>query len=162
LERGMFDLVIFDESSQLAVERALPSLYRGKRVLIAGDEKQLRPFDLFQTRETEEELDEVTEAESLLVLSMRIMTPRYLSWHYRSKYQELIDFSNHAFYMQPRNLGNVQRRFERARDFVRVTGHGRRGPTRRRRRWLIVHWLYLRRGQEDALVSVIAQRAAAR
>ncbi len=106
LERGLFDLVIFDEASQLAVERALPAIYRGKRSVIAGDEKQLRPFDLFQIREDEddeEETDSVTEAESLLVLAMRIFTPRYLSWHYRSKFQELIDFSNHAFYE-----GNLQ------------------------------------------------------
>ena len=106
LERGLFDVVIFDEASQLAVERALPAIYRGKRTVIAGDEKQLRPFDLFQIREDEDEAaepDAVTEAESLLVLSMRVFTPRYLSWHYRSKFQELIDFSNHAFYE-----GNLQ------------------------------------------------------
>ncbi|MDD1770522.1 MAG: DUF4011 domain-containing protein, partial [Methanomassiliicoccales archaeon] len=98
LTKGLFDLVVFDESSQLAVERSLPAIYRGRRIVIAGDEKQLRPFDLFRSKDEEEELDEVTEAESLLVLAMRIFTPRYLSWHYRSRYQELIDFSNHAFY----------------------------------------------------------------
>ncbi len=145
LQRGMFDLVIFDESSQLAVERALPSLYRGKRVLIAGDEKQLRPFDLFQTREGEEELDEVTESESLLVLSMRMMTPRYLSWHYRSKYQELIDFSNHAFYEGNLEISaNVQRRFESAPiDFVRVEGtwEDRSNPKEAEKVVDIVHWL---------------------
>jgi very-short-patch-repair endonuclease len=145
LQRGMFDLVIFDESSQLAVERALPSLYRGKRVLIAGDEKQLRPFDLFQTREGDEELDEVTEAESLLVLSMRIMTPRYLSWHYRSKYQELIDFSNHAFYDGNLEISaNVQRRFESAPiDFVRVDGvwEERTNPKEAEKVVDVVNWL---------------------
>jgi len=102
LDRRFFDLVIFDEASQLAVERGLPSIYLGKRVLIAGDEMQLRPFDLFRLRddseEPDEEADDVVEAESLLVLSMRLFPARYLSWHYRSKYQELIDFSNHAFY----------------------------------------------------------------
>ncbi|HUL39743.1 MAG TPA: AAA domain-containing protein, partial [Methanomassiliicoccales archaeon] len=145
LQRGMFDLVVFDESSQLAVERALPSLYRGKRALIAGDEKQLRPFDLFQTREGDEELDEVTEAESLLVLSMRIMTPRYLSWHYRSKYQELIDFSNHAFYDGNLEISaNVQRRFESAPiDFVRVEGawQDRTNPIEAEKVVDVVHWL---------------------
>ena len=124
LQRGLFDLVIFDESSQLAVERSLPALYRGKRVLVGGDEKQLRPFDLFQTRDGEEEVDEVTEAESLLVLGMRVLTPRYLSWHYRSKYQELIDFSNHAFYDGNLEIAaNVQRKFDLAPiDFVRCEG----------------------------------------
>ena len=124
LKRGLFDLVIFDESSQLAVERALPSIYRGKRVVIAGDEKQLRPFDLFHSKDDDEQLDEVTEAESLLVLSMRIFTPRYLSWHYRSRYQELIDFSNHAFYDGNLEIAaNVQRTFPMPPiEFVRVPG----------------------------------------
>lgn len=101
LDRGMFDVVIFDEASQLAIERGLPAMHRGKRVVIAGDEKQLRPFDLFRlaTDEEEEDLDEDTKAaESLLQLARATYTPRYLSWHYRSRYQELIDFSNHAYY----------------------------------------------------------------
>ncbi|HWY29086.1 MAG TPA: AAA domain-containing protein, partial [Candidatus Sulfotelmatobacter sp.] len=97
---GMFDLVVFDEASQLAVERSLPTLYRAKRVVIAGDEKQLRPFDIFQIKENEEdeEIPESLSTESLLMLAKRIFGFRYLLWHYRSKYQELIDFSNHAFY----------------------------------------------------------------
>lgn len=135
LQRGLFDLVVFDESSQLAVERSLPAVYRGKRVLIAGDEKQLRPFDLFQLREDEGEVeaqDEVTEAESLLVLAMRTFTPRYLNWHYRSKYQELIDFSNHAFYDGNLQIAaNVQRVLDEPPiEFVRCKGtwEDRRNP----------------------------------
>jgi len=124
LTRGLFDLVVFDESSQLAVERALPCIYRGKRIVIAGDEKQLRPFDLFRSKDEDEELDEVTEAESLLVLSMRVFTPRYLSWHYRSRFQELIDFSNHAFYDGNLEIAaNVQRTFPVPPiEYVRVKG----------------------------------------
>ncbi len=124
LTKGLFDLVVFDESSQLAVERSLPAVYRGKRVVIAGDEKQLRPFDLFMSKDEDEELDEVTEAESLLVLAMRIFTPRYLSWHYRSRYQELIDFSNHAFYDGNLEIAaNVDRTFPAPPiEFVRVNG----------------------------------------
>lgn len=99
LEKGLFDLIIYDEASQCAVEDALPSLYRGKRIIIAGDEKQLRPFDLFQIKEEyESEEDESLTSESLFVLAKRIYGFRYLNWHYRSKYQDLIDFSNHAFY----------------------------------------------------------------
>jgi very-short-patch-repair endonuclease len=124
LTKGLFDLVVFDESSQLAVERSLPAIYRGRRVVIAGDEKQLRPFDLFRSKDDEEELDEVTEAESLLVLAMRVFTPRYLSWHYRSRYQELIDFSNHAFYDGNLEIAaNVDRSFPAPPiEFVRVNG----------------------------------------
>ncbi|MCU0862121.1 MAG: DNA2/NAM7 family helicase, partial [Methanomassiliicoccales archaeon] len=158
LQRGMFDLVVFDESSQLAVERALPSLYRGRRALIAGDEKQLRPFDLFQTRDEDEELDEVTEAESLLVLGMRILTPRYLSWHYRSKYQELIDFSNHAFYDGNLEIAaNVQRRFDSAPiDFVRVDGRWeeRRNPVEAEKVVDVAHWLLSEGEQKGRMPSV--------
>jgi very-short-patch-repair endonuclease len=102
LRRNLFDYVIFDEASQSAVERSLTSLYRGSHIVIMGDEKQLRPFDLFRTKDDEDDEDEIIDdtmlSESLLVLSKRIYGHRYLAWHYRSKYQELIDFSNHAFY----------------------------------------------------------------
>ena len=99
LKRNLFDLVIVDEASQLAVERALPFLYRAKSVVIAGDEKQLQPFDLFQLNEGEEDEDEdITEEKSLLDLAIVQSEPIQLAWHYRSKYQDLINFSNHAFY----------------------------------------------------------------
>ena len=101
LEQNMFDIVIVDEASQLAVERALPFLYRGEKIIIAGDEKQLKPHDLFQIKEEDsedEEYDDISDIESLLVLSKRRHTSTTLQWHYRSKWQELIDFSNHAFY----------------------------------------------------------------
>lgn len=102
LNRNLFDFIIFDEASQSAVERSLPSLYRGGNIVIMGDEKQLRPFDLFRVRDDDDSLEELVDetmlSESLLVLAKRIYGNRYLAWHYRSKYQELIDFSNHAFY----------------------------------------------------------------
>ena len=105
LKRGLFDLAIVDEASQLAMERAIPFLYRAKRAVIAGDEKQLPPFDLFQARadgaaerggadETERRHDE----RSLLDLARVGHTALGLAWHYRSRYPALIDFSNHAFY----------------------------------------------------------------
>lgn len=107
LKREMFDLVIVDEASQLAMERTIPFLYRGKRAVIAGDEKQLQPFDLFQTRadgEEDEEDAEATETDrrygekSLLDLARVKHMTTNLAWHYRSRHQGLIDFSNHAFY----------------------------------------------------------------
>ena len=100
LERGLFDLVIVDEASQLAVERAIPFLYRAGRVVIAGDEKQLPPFDLFQVREdeSEEEDEDISEEKSLLDLARTRYKTINLSWHYRSQHQDLINFSNHAFY----------------------------------------------------------------
>jgi hypothetical protein len=104
LRRNLFDFVIFDEASQSAVERSLTTLYRGNHIVNMGDEKQLRPFNLFRLSEEEEEeafddtIDDSMISESLLVLAKRTYRNRNLVWHYRSKYQELIDFSNHAFY----------------------------------------------------------------
>ena len=104
LKKDHFDLVVFDEASQLAVERSLPIMYRGKNIVILGDEKQLRPFDLFHVKDNDDEepyedhIDDSMLSESLLVLAKRIYGYRYLNWHYRSRYQELIDFSNHSFY----------------------------------------------------------------
>ena len=100
LEQNMFDLVIVDEASQLAAERALPFLYRGERIIIAGDEKQLKPHDLFQIKEedNDDEEDDTVDIESLLLLAKRRYTSTTLRWHYRSRWQQLIDFSNHAFY----------------------------------------------------------------
>ncbi|TSI02648.1 AAA domain-containing protein [Lysinibacillus sp. BW-2-10] len=103
LREGLFDLVIFDEASQLTVESALPSIFRGKQIVIAGDEKQLPPSNLFRAgyadEEDEEEMEfDTDESVSLLNLAKRRFPEKILQWHYRSKYEELINFSNHAFY----------------------------------------------------------------
>lgn len=102
LKKDLFDLVIFDEASQCTVENGLPSVYRGRQVIVAGDEKQLPPSTHFRgmvSADDEEEPDyEMEESESLLNLAKRIFPGRMLQWHYRSHSQELIHFSNHAFY----------------------------------------------------------------
>ena len=97
VQRDLFDLTIVDEASQLAVERSIPFLYRSKRVVVAGDEKQLSPFDLFQVIEEDEDED-MPEEKSLLDLAKTGFRTFNLLWHYRSKYQDLISFSNQAFY----------------------------------------------------------------
>ena len=106
LKRGLFDLAIVDEASQLAMERTLPFLYRAKRAVIAGDEMQLQPFDLFQARADGEEGDEeeggetdrLYDEKSLLDLARVKHEEMNLAWHYRSRHPALINFSNHAFY----------------------------------------------------------------
>ena len=104
LFESLFDLVIFDEASQLYVEKSIPSLFRGKKIVIAGDSKQLRPSSLGSGR-LEYDFDEydedniALEEESLLNLAKyKVMPPVVLNFHYRSRYQELISFSNYAFY----------------------------------------------------------------
>lgn len=106
LEYGMFDLVIFDEASQMYVEKGIPAIYRAKKVVIAGDPKQLRPSSLGFGRITEEDeyyedemLQDVSvDAKSLLDLARYKYKETLLNYHYRSNYEELIAFSNYAFY----------------------------------------------------------------
>lgn len=94
----LFDVVIFDEASQCFAERGIPAMYRGKQVLIAGDSKQLRPFELYQARWDEESDDPDSEVDSLLELSERYLPTVQLQGHYRSQSMALIDFSNQHFY----------------------------------------------------------------
>ncbi|MEQ8926407.1 MAG: AAA domain-containing protein [Fulvivirga sp.] len=96
--REMFDLVIFDEASQCFAEKGIPAMYRGRKVLIAGDSKQLRPNDLYQVRfDDESEVPEL-EVDSLLELADRYLMNIQLNGHYRSRSLDLIDFSNQHFY----------------------------------------------------------------
>lgn len=106
LQHGIFDIVIFDEASQMFVEKGIPSIYRANKVVIAGDTKQLRPTKLFTGRFEEnpdelaedEDTNEALEEPSLLDLAKYKYKDVMLQYHYRSKYEELIAFSNHAFY----------------------------------------------------------------
>ena len=106
LTPGLFDLVVFDEASQMYVEKGLPSILRGRKVIIAGDHKQLRPCSLGAGRiETDAEdapedaeTGAALEEESLLDLARFKYPDVLLNFHYRSKYEELIAFSNYAVY----------------------------------------------------------------
>ena len=102
-ENNVFDLVIFDEASQLYVEKSIPAIYRAKKVVVAGDQKQLKPSSLGKGRILDEiDDDEVSdgflEYESLLDAAMYKYKRKMLKYHYRSKFEELIAFSNYAFY----------------------------------------------------------------
>jgi superfamily I DNA and/or RNA helicase len=94
----IFDLVIFDEASQCFTEEAIPSLFRAKQVLVAGDSKQLTPNDLYRARweDEDENIDEQTH--SFLDLACRYLPQTMLCEHYRSLSYSLIKFSNEHFY----------------------------------------------------------------
>ncbi len=100
-----FDLVLFDEASQLVPEDAIGAIYRGKTVVVAGDNKQLPPTSFFQKNlidnvDWDELSDEDVEVfDSILDECLGIGLPvKTLRWHYRSKHEDLIAFSNHRFY----------------------------------------------------------------
>ncbi|MET8629055.1 DUF4011 domain-containing protein [Kitasatospora sp. NPDC004669] len=106
----MFDVVIFDEASQVLPQDAINCVYRGRALIVAGDEKQLPPTAFFTAGEDEDEDDAVpgeaedrpTSYESLLTLAKGSGMIKNLSlrWHYRSRHEHLIAFSNHEFYKQ--------------------------------------------------------------
>ena len=124
LQEGLFDLVIYDEASQMPIEFALPTLYRGRTVVVSGDEKQLPPTSFFHSKvesdeaelldgdapdedlseaemdalETEWNRKEVKDCPDLLSLGRTSIKSTMLKIHYRSAFRELIDFSNQAFY----------------------------------------------------------------
>ena len=106
LKKGMFDTVIFDEASQMYIESAIPSIYRANKVIVAGDDKQLRPSSTFSSRYVDEVEDDeedrekiaALEEESLLDLAKINFQSVHLTYHYRSQSEELINFSNYAFY----------------------------------------------------------------
>ncbi len=95
----VFDLVVFDEASQCFAEKGIPAIYRGKQIMVAGDEQQLSPNDLYYPK-WEEYDDETPELEidSLLDLATRYLPTTALRGHYRSRSLDLIDFSNQYFY----------------------------------------------------------------
>ena len=100
-----FDLVIFDEASQVVPEDAIGAIYRGKTVVVAGDNKQLPPTDFYESTQYNdednwEEIEDSTEVhESILdKFSAMDLPAKTLKWHYRSKHEDLIAFSNYNFY----------------------------------------------------------------
>lgn len=96
-----FDLVIFDEASQIFPWEAIGSIYRAKQSIIVGDTMQMPPSDYFRSSvdsDFEENLSEVNDYESILDICTGYFNQIRLNWHYRSKYEELIAFSNKKFY----------------------------------------------------------------
>ena len=103
----MFDAVIFDEASQVCPEDAISAILRGKQVIVVGDSKQLPPTRFFDKVTDEDDEDEIIEDEgerpgrSESILQEFAGTgyrSRMLQWHYRSRHESLIAFSNAHFY----------------------------------------------------------------
>jgi superfamily I DNA and/or RNA helicase/very-short-patch-repair endonuclease len=95
-----FDVLIFDEASQLRTEDVVPAIIRSNQVIIIGDNKQLPPTSFFSTGDNEEDINDEDDAsyESVLDECSNFMFARTLKWHYRSQDERLIAFSNKHFY----------------------------------------------------------------
>ena len=94
-----FDLVVFDEASQMPTGEAVGAICRGKAAIVVGDPKQMPPTSFFTANTTDEDEADVDDLESILDDCISLSMPaRYLGWHYRSKHESLIAFSNHNYY----------------------------------------------------------------
>ena len=96
-----FDAVIFDEASQIFPQDAINSIYRAKQCIIVGDSKQMPPSNFFNATiddENDDESEDIKDFESILDLCATSFTQLRLKWHYRSRFEQLIAFSNKNFY----------------------------------------------------------------
>ncbi|XGI84692.1 DUF3320 domain-containing protein (plasmid) [Halorutilales archaeon Cl-col2-1] len=98
-----FDVVIFDEASQVRPEDAIGTILRGDQLVLFGDTKQLPPTSFFDNVTEPQDSDEKWEfkmknVESILDLCRSSLPSRRLKWHYRSRHESLIAVSNEEFY----------------------------------------------------------------
>lgn len=94
-----FDLVVFDEASQMPTCEAVGAIARGNHVVVVGDPKQMPPTSFFTSNSVDEEHIEMEDLESILDDCLALSMPsKYLLWHYRSKHESLIAFSNSQYY----------------------------------------------------------------
>ena len=95
-----FDLVIFDEASQVNTHEAVGAIARGSQLIVVGDPNQLPPTSFFKGNFDEEDIEfEEADQDSVLDECQAILFPElHLKWHYRSKHESLIAFSNSQYY----------------------------------------------------------------
>ena len=94
-----FDLVVFDEASQLPTSEAVGAIARGSELIVVGDPKQLPPTSFFTSNQVDEENYEKEDLESVLDDCLALSMPQeHLRWHYRSRHESLIAFSNRKYY----------------------------------------------------------------
>lgn len=99
VDHSTFDLVVFDEASQMPTCEAVGAIARGQNVIVVGDPKQLPPTNFFSTNNFDEENAEKEDLESILDDCLALSIPsKHLLWHYRSKHESLIAFSNSNYY----------------------------------------------------------------
>ena len=99
LNQDKFDLVIFDEASQMPTSEAIGAIARGNALIVVGDPKQMPPTSFFSSTNVDEEEAEIDDLESILEDCRTLEIPSLqLNWHYRSQHESLIAFSNNEYY----------------------------------------------------------------
>ena len=135
-ENELFDLVVFDEASQITVPDAIGAIARGRRSIIVGDPKQMPPTNFFSRDAGDDDGDGmiVADLESILDEALAARVPLHrLTGHYRSRHESLIAFSNHAYYQgqlvtfPSADTRETAVRLERV-DGIYARGKGRNNP----------------------------------
>lgn len=99
IDAPKFDLVVFDEASQMPTSEAVGAIARAKAAVIVGDPRQMPPTSFFSVTSADDEEADFDDLESILDDCISLSMPtRYLGWHYRSKHESLIAFSNQNYY----------------------------------------------------------------
>lgn len=143
-----FDLVVFDEASQLPTCKAVGVLARGENAVIVGDPKQMPPTSFFASSSTDEENLEEEDLESILDDCLALNMPQsHLLWHYRSRHESLIAFSNREFYDNQLYTFPSSNDRQRMVQLVPVSGWFDRGGTRQNR------------AEAQAIVAELSSRA---
>ncbi|MEQ1698709.1 MAG: DUF3320 domain-containing protein [Ilumatobacteraceae bacterium] len=167
----LFDVVIFDEASQVRPSDSINCLYRGSQTIVAGDQRQLPPTSFFQLASTdtsdtyvEDELDDFQSVLDLAKASAAIQSLP-LTWHYRSEHEALITYSNRRFYDS--SLTTFPSALQEAEDigieFFKVDGVYERGTTRTNpieARKVVERVLFHRRNHPHLSLGVIAFSAS--
>lgn len=163
---GLFDVVVFDEASQIRVADAVGAMGRANSVVVVGDSKQMPPTNFAESGSSVDEDEDllpeaVPDEESILSECVQARVPsKWLSWHYRSQDESLIAFSNRHYYENrlssfPAPLAQIARDTADGHgiSLVRVAGHferSKRGST-----------LRTNRVEADAIVEDVRRRFAA-
>lgn len=146
-EADSFDLAIFDEASQLTTAEAIGAIARAKSAVIVGDPKQLPPTEFFNSSYVDEDDLENEDLESVLDDCLALGMPeKHLVWHYRSKHESLIAFSNNAYYDNRLCTFPSPDAMDSKVKFVQVDGVYDRGFTKRNKK------------ESEALVAEVIRR----
>lgn len=134
-KRTIFDLVIFDEASQIPTSEAVGAIARGRSVVIVGDPKQMPPTTFFQAQTINEDEAEYDDMDSILDDCIALSMPSHcLTWHYRSRHESLISFSNVNYYeSRLMTFPSVDDRASHV-EFVAVEGTYDKGASRSNRK----------------------------
>ena len=146
--REPFDLVVFDEASQLPTCKAVGVLARGRDAVVVGDPKQMPPTSFFSVNTVDEEHLDEEDLESILDDCLALGMPQaHLLWHYRSRHESLIAFSNRQFYENKLYTFPSVNDRERMVRLVPVEGVFERGKNRQNR------------AEAEVVVAELARRA---